>query len=134
MTKEKLIDIAKNARKKSYSPYSRFSVGCALLCKDGSIYTGTNIENSSFSATVCAERVAFFKATSEGKRDFSAIAIVGAKENTVPSSPCFPCGVCRQVMSEFCGSDFKIYLLSGENISEYTLSSLMPYAFEFGKE
>lgn len=132
--KEKLLNIARNMREKSYCPYSKFSVGCALLTKDGSIYTGANIENSSFSATVCAERVAFFKAISENKRDFSAIAIVGARVGEEPKEPCFPCGVCRQVMSEFCNKDFKIYLLSDENILEYSLSSLIPYAFELEKQ
>lgn len=89
----------------AYAPYSRFKVGAALLSKDGRVFTGCNIENSSFSSTICAERVAFAKAISEGVNDFKAIAIVNAK-----GTPCPPCGACRQVMSEFCEDDFMIIL------------------------
>ena len=127
--KEKLINLAKKAMENSYSPYSEFKVGAALLCKDGSIYTGCNIENASFTPTVCAERVAFFKAISEGKNEFSSIAVCGGKNGKVGDKECFPCGVCRQVMSEFCDGDFVIYTLCGEEIKEYKLSQLLPYSF-----
>ena len=129
MTNQALIDSAREALKNSYSPYSEFKVGAALLCSDGSVYSGCNIENSSYSATVCAERTAFFKAISEGKRDFSAIAIVGGKNGDY-SSPCTPCGVCLQVMSEFCGDGFKILLRNGDGINELTLKELLPNSFK----
>jgi len=129
MTNQALIDSAREALKNSYSPYSEFKVGAALLCSDGSVYSGCNIENSSYSATVCAERTAFFKAISEGKRDFSAIAIVGGKNGDY-SSPCTPCGVCLQVMSEFCGDGFKILLQNGDGITELTLKELLPNSFK----
>ncbi len=123
--KKKLISLALEAKKKAYAPYSRFSVGAALLCRDGEIYTGVNIENSSYSATVCAERTALFAAVAAGKRAFSAIAIVGGEEN----APCFPCGVCRQVLCEFAGEDFTVLLMRGEEIVEKKLSELLPFAF-----
>lgn len=123
--KKKLISLALEAKKKAYAPYSRFSVGAALLCSDGAIYTGVNIENSSYSATVCAERTALFSAVADGKRDFSAIAIVGGEEG----EPCFPCGVCRQVFCEFCGDDLSVLLLRGEETIEMSLGELLPHAF-----
>lgn len=117
----------------SYSPYSRFSVGAALLCADGGIYTGANIENSSYSATVCAERTAFFKAVSGGEREFKMIAIVASEEGTIKSAA--PCGVCRQVMAEFCDSDFKILIVTDQDsYEEYTLGELLPQAFSLSKE
>lgn len=128
-TPRQLIIIAKNASENACSPYSGFKVGAALLCADGTVYTGCNIENSSFSATVCAERVAFFKAISEGKRDFVSIAVAGGRE-TVGASICPPCGVCRQVMAEFCNPDeFKIILPHGDNYDEYLLKDLLPLTF-----
>ena len=127
MTGRQLIKAAKQAQALSYSPYSGFKVGAALLCKSGKVYTGCNIENASFSATVCAERTALFKAVSEGEREFSAIAIVG---NT---DLCFPCGVCRQVMSEFCGKNFKIYLEENGKPVTYALGELLPGRFDFKK-
>ena len=118
MNNSELISKALEARKFSYSPYSGFSVGAALLCDDGSVFAGCNIENSSFSSTICAERTAIFKAVSEGKKNFLKIAVVGAdSENETPVNYCPPCGVCRQVMREFCGNDFEIiirYQLSAE--------------------
>ena len=112
----------------SYSPYSRFSVGAALLGADGEIYTGCNIENSSYSATVCAERTAFFKAVSGGEREFKMIAIAASENGVIKSAA--PCGVCRQVMAEFCNSDFKILIVTDrENYEEYTLGELLPKAF-----
>ena len=101
MTKEQLASLAKDAMERAYSPYSNYKVGAALLCKDGSVYTGCNVENASFSATNCAERTAFFKAVSEGERDFSKIAVVGGKDLHFKDYFA-PCGVCRQVMKEFC--------------------------------
>ena len=121
-----LIERAKEARKKAYSPYSGFSVGAALLTADGSgrIYTGCNIENASFTPTCCAERVAVFSAVADGCRDFTAIAVVG---NT---APCMPCGVCRQVLSEFCGKDMLI-IYEGEDgeVRSITLAELLPMSF-----
>lgn len=128
MTKEQLASLAKDAMKKAYSPYSGYKVGAALLCKDGSVYTGCNVENASFSATNCAERTAFFKAVSEGKKDFSAIAICGGKDGVIEGLfP--PCGVCRQVMREFCEDDFQIHLLKSDEIETYTLGQLFPVSF-----
>ena len=127
--KQTLIEKAKEMVENAYAPYSSFKVGAALLCEDGSIYTGCNIENASFSPTVCAERVAIFKAISDGKREFSAIAVCGGKNGVLGEKFCFPCGVCRQVMSEFCKGDFKIYAMSENDVKEYTLSQLLPESF-----
>ena len=128
MTKEQLASLAKDAMEQAYSPYSDYKVGAALLCKDGSVYSGCNVENASFSATNCAERTAFFKAVSEGKREFSAIAICGGKDGVIEGSfP--PCGVCRQVMREFCEDDFEIHLITREEIETYTLGELLPLSF-----
>lgn len=128
MTKEELTTMAKEAMKQAYSPYSGYKVGAALLCKDGTVYTGCNVENAGFSATNCAERTAFFKAVSEGKREFVSIAICGGKEG-VTEELFPPCGVCRQVMREFCEDDFEIYLLAAEGIETYTLGQLLPTSF-----
>lgn len=128
MTKEQLASLAKEAMQSAYSPYSGYKVGAALLCKDGSVYTGCNVENASFSATNCAERTAFFKAVSDGKQEFEAIAICGGKDGVVEGMfP--PCGVCRQVMKEFCEDDFNIYLVKSDGIETYTLSQLLPVSF-----
>ena len=126
-----LIEMAKKARENAYAPYSNFAVGAALLTKDQSVFTGCNIENAAFSPTNCAERTAFFKAISEGKRDFEAIAIVGGKTGE-KSVFCPPCGVCRQVMLEFCNSDFKIILEDENDIKVYNLSEIIP--LNFGKD
>ena len=129
MTKEQLASFAKDVMEKAYSPYSGYKVGAALLCKDGSVYTGCNVENASFSATNCAERTAFFKAVSEGKREFSAIAICGGKDGVIEGLfP--PCGVCRQVMREFCEDNFEIYLFAKNGIETYTLGQLLPVSFQ----
>lgn len=125
-----LVQKAMDARKRSYSPYSGFAVGAALLCKDGTVYTGTNIENASFTPTVCAERVAFFSAIQDGHREFSAIAIVGSKGNQEVSELCPPCGVCRQVMGEFCEGDFEIILSDGTESKSFTLNELLPFRFD----
>jgi len=132
MTDNKLCAIATEQMKNSYSPYSFFTVGAALLCDDGSVYTGCNIENSAFTPTVCAERTAFFKAVSEGKRNFKKIAIAGGKNATVTKA-CAPCGVCRQVMSEFCSKDFEILLVTPNGFEKHTLFKLLPLSFELEK-
>lgn len=124
MTDTELLTLAGEARKRAYAPYSGYTVGAALLCKDGSVYTGCNIENVSFTPTVCAERVAVFKAVHDGKRAFDAIAVAGGKHGA-PDGPASPCGVCRQVMAEFCGKDFRVVLKDGG----YTLGELLPMAF-----
>ena len=132
MNNRELINLALEARKMSYSPYSGFSVGAALLCKDGSVFTGCNIENSAFSPTNCAERTAFFKAVSEGKRDFEKIAVVGGDSSEdIPLNFCPPCGVCRQVMKEFCSSDFEIII--AKNVDDFqimTLAEILPLSFD----
>lgn len=120
-SRDDLIKKAREARESAYAPYSHFRVGAALLCADGSVCTGCNIENASFTPTVCAERVALFKAVSEGKHSFAAVAIAG------DSPECLPCGVCRQALSEFCEGDFEIILEDG---SAYTLSELLPRPFK----
>ncbi|MGN0241527.1 MAG: cytidine deaminase [Candidatus Weimeria sp.] len=130
MTSEELVNKAREAMNMSYAPYSRFNVGAALLCEDGSVFLGGNIENASYGASNCAERTAFFKAVSEGRRKFTAIAICGGPDKN-DTGFCPPCGICRQVMREFCGSDFKIILSAdrGKQIKEYTLSQLLPESF-----
>lgn len=125
---KQLMQIANEMREKSYSPYSRFSVGAALVGKSGKIYTGCNIENAGFTPTICAERTAFFKAISEGEREFECIALVGGKHGEI-SDFCAPCGVCRQVMSEWCDKDFKLILGTPDNFKVYTFEQLVPYAF-----
>lgn len=118
-----------SAMKKSYAPYSGFNVGAALLCRDGSIYEGCNIENAAFSPTVCAERVAIFKAISDGKRDFLKIAVCGGKNGALGQAAA-PCGVCRQVMREFCADDFEILVVKNENdFEKFTLAELLPRSF-----
>ena len=129
MEPKELMNRAKEAMKHSYSPYSGFKVGAALLCADGTVYEGCNIENASYSPTVCAERTAFFKAVYDGHRDFEAIAVCGGKQGKI-SGFFPPCGVCRQVMGEFCGPDFKIYMIGPEKQwKEVTLSQLLPFGF-----
>ena len=127
---EKLIDTAIEQLKFSYTPYSNFKVGAALLTKSGKIYTGCNIENASYTPTNCAERTAFFKAVSEGVRDFQAICIVGGKDGKLTEYTA-PCGVCRQVMTEFCNpKTFQIILaVDKERYEIYTLEELMPLGF-----
>ena len=127
---EKLIDTAIEQLKFSYTPYSNFKVGAALLAKNGEIYTGCNIENASYTPTNCAERTAFFKAVSEGVRDFQAICIVGGKDGKLTEYTA-PCGVCRQVMMEFCDpKTFQIILaIDKERYEIYTLEELMPLGF-----
>ena len=129
MNRDKLLEAAHNARKKAYAPYSGFCVGAALLTKGQKIYTGCNIENAAYTPTNCAERTAFFKAVSEGEREFSAIAVVGGKECDFKDY-FTPCGVCRQVMMEFCEKDFRILIgKNGEEYLDLTLDEILPYGF-----
>ena len=128
MTYQQLCDLAKEAMTHSYSPYSRFKVGAALLCADGTVYQGCNIENAAYGPTICAERTAIFKAVFDGHRDFEAIAVCGGKDGVIAGLfP--PCGVCRQVMREFCGDNFKILMVLPQGYEEITLAQLLPYSF-----
>ena len=130
MTPQELIGLARQAMTHAYVPYSGYKVGAALLCADGTVYQGCNIENASFSPTVCAERTAFFKAVYDGHRDFTAIAVCGGKDGVVTGLfP--PCGVCRQVMMEFCDPEkFQIILAtSKEQYEIFTLKELLPLGF-----
>ena len=129
MMPEKLIAQAKEAMAYAYAPYSGYHVGAALLCADGRVFTGCNIENAAYGPTNCAERTAIFKAVSEGCRDFTAIAVCGGKAGQITGAfP--PCGVCRQVMGEFCTGDFQIYVAGKDGDYEsYTLAQLLPHGF-----
>lgn len=127
--KKQLIETAVKAREMAYAPYSHYKVGAALLAKSGKIHTGCNVENASFTPTNCAERTAFFKAISEGDREFEMIAIVAGKDGEELSKNCTPCGVCRQVMTEFCDKDFKIILGTPDDFKVLTLEEIMPYSF-----
>ena len=132
MTPEKLVHMAMEAMEHAYVPYSGYKVGAALLCADGTVYCGCNIENASYSPTVCAERTAFFKAVYDGHRDFVSIAVCGGKGGEITGAfP--PCGVCRQVMREFCNDDFLIYLVNDKGYETVTLQQLLPYGFSAGK-
>ncbi len=136
MSDAELIILANEQRKKSYAPYSHFTVGAALVTKSGNVYTGCNIENAAYSPSVCAERVALFKAVSEGESEFLKVAIIGGNEGQ-EGVFCAPCGVCRQVYSEFVGEDFRFVLGSTSQFGEYTLAELLPYSFtksNLGKE
>lgn len=133
MAYKALIKEALRARAFSYAPVTGFRVGAALLTKDGKIYTGCNIENAALTPANCAERTAFFKAVSEGERDFVAIAITGGYDDA-PADYCPPCGVCRQVMAEFCRPEFIVITAkSAEDYKEFTFGELLPEAFGPGK-
>ena len=131
MTNLELLNEAEKARLKAYTPYSHFQVGAVLETRDGKLYYGANIENASYGATNCAERTAFFKAINEGEREFSRIAIAGGPEGSRPYSTCAPCGICRQVMREFCQpEEFMIILSDGKNgVIEKSLEELLPLSF-----
>lgn len=131
MEEKRLIELAYEARKRAYTPYSGFQVGAALLTKAGKVYLGCNIENASYTPTNCAERTAFFKAVSEGERDFAAIAIVGGMSGSKTGNTCAPCGVCRQVMREFCDpKEFRVLLEDGKGgILNLALEELLPFGF-----
>lgn len=128
MTDLELVNEALIAREKSYSPYSKFKVGAALETKNGNVYLGTNIENASFSATNCAERTAFYNSIINGEKDFSKIAVVGGKGDKITDF-CLPCGVCRQVMSEFCNKDFDIICFNGKEVKKFGLDEILPFEF-----
>jgi cytidine deaminase len=129
MTPEKLVELAKEAMTHAYVPYSGYKVGAALLCKDGTVYQGCNIENAAYGPTNCAERTAVFKAVYDGHRDFTAIAVVGGKEGEITGAfP--PCGVCRQVLREFVADDFMIYMGGAEGYTAMTMTELLPAGFK----
>lgn len=128
MSDLELMRLATEARKNAYAPYSGFRVGAALLAKSGRVYLGCNVENAAYGPTNCAERTAVFSAVCAGEREFVAIAIVGGREED-PRELCAPCGVCRQVLAEFCDGDFRILLGTPNAIREHTLSELLPLSF-----
>lgn len=123
---DRLLDLAEEARNHAYSPYSHYSVGAALLTADGQVYQGCNIENAGFTPTICAERTAFFKAIYDGHRAFRAVAVIATGEEMG-----FPCGVCRQVMAEFCDKDFLIITANGDRtkVDVSTFEQLLPHSF-----
>ena len=133
MTEVELIRLAKDAMQHAYAPYSGFKVGAALLTADGKVYPGCNIENAAYTPSNCAERTAFFKAIYAGERDFTAIAVVGGKDGVIEDVfP--PCGVCRQVMQEFCGPDFMIYMgRADDSFVAVRLEDFLPYGFSASK-
>ena len=129
MTAEKLIDMAREAMTHAYAPYSHFWVGAAVLCGDGTVYQGCNVENTAYGECICAERTAMLKAVSDGQRKFEAIAICGGREGAIEGF-CAPCGACRQVLSEFASNGLKIYLINGAGeIRTLTLGELLPWSF-----
>ena len=132
MTPEKLVELAKEAMRKAYAPYSGYQVGAALLCADGTVYQGCNIENAAYGPTNCAERTAFFKAVYDGQRDFVSIAVCGGKDGVI-SGAFPPCGVCRQVMREFCKDDFLIYMVNEWGYESATLAQILPFSFSAEK-
>lgn len=123
-----LVEQAKLAMARAYAPYSGFFVGAALLGASGRVYLGCNVENAAYGPSNCAERTAVFKAVSEGERDFSAIAVVGGPGGKIGSF-CAPCGVCRQVLREFCADDFPVHLFDGQTVKTMTLAQLLPESF-----
>ena len=133
MNDRELLNAALIAREAAYAPYSKYRVGAALLAANGTVYTGCNIENASYSATLCAERAAFAAAVSAGAREFKAIAVAGGKglKADVQASPC---GICRQVMAEFCKEDFAVILGNETELSHYSLGELLPISFELGEK
>ena len=132
MTREELNALALSMRQRSHSPYSHFRVGAALECSDGTVFTGCNIENAAYGPTNCAERTAIFKAVYDGQRDFVAIAVCGGKDGVITSAfP--PCGVCRQVMREFCEDDFMLYLVDEKGFEAASLAEILPFSFSARK-
>ncbi len=133
MNKTELFKLAKENLINSYSPYSNYNVSAILVCKNGNIYNGCNIENASYSVTICAERTALFSAISNGEREFEEIMIVGGKNGEI-TDYAMPCGVCRQALAEFCDADFKVYVGINENdIKKFALDELIPYSFNKAK-
>lgn len=134
MDGKELMALAERARANAYAPYSHFRVGAALLCEDGTVVTGCNVENASFTPTCCAERVAVFSACNMGKRRFTALAVAGGREET-PEPSVMPCGVCRQVLAEFCSPDFPIYVKGAtEEPERLFLRELLPHSFSLSNE
>ena len=131
MTDLELMRLAVEAREMAYAPYSKFRVGAALLGKSGKVYKGCNVENAAYTPTNCAERTAVFKAVSEGEREFVAIAIVGGISETIADF-CAPCGVCRQVLAEFCDKDFRLVLGNPDKLQIFTFGEILPLAFGKG--
>ena len=130
MNDQELVARALHARKQAYTPYSHWAVGAALLTEDGTVYEGCNIENAAYTPTNCAERTAFFNAVSRGKRKFTALAITGGMEGAEPTDYAYPCGICRQVIKEFCAEDFYIIVAkSMTEYEEYRLQELLPHGF-----
>ena len=125
----KLIKEAICARENAHVPYSHFKVGAALLCSDGTVFHGCNIENASYGATNCAERTAIFSAIANGKKDFKALAVVGGKDGEELLPECMPCGICRQVLVEFCTREFPVALGGKDEFKVYKLKDLLPFAF-----
>lgn len=128
MNDKELMELACKARENAYTPYSNFKVGAALLTKSGKVYCGCNIENATYTPTVCAERTAFFKAISEGEREFEKIAVAGGTGES-ENDFCAPCGVCRQVMAEFCDENFILVLGDKKSFKKYKLGEILPFAF-----
>lgn len=128
MTDKELVLKAVKVMNYAYAPYSGFKVGAAILTEDGKVFDGCNIENAAYPAGICAERTAVGNAVSSGARDFVKIAIVGGKKGEITDF-CPPCGICRQVLSEFCGEEFKILLYDGKTVKSYRLNELLPYNF-----
>lgn len=129
MTDQELMRLALEAREAAYAPHSGYAVGAALLGADGRVFLGCNVENSSYSATCCAERTAFCKAVSEGVTSFSAIAVAGGKKGSAPDTFFMPCGICRQVMREFCEDNFVILVTDGKEVRRWTMAELLPDGF-----
>ena len=133
MDKKELFNIAKESMKSSYAPYSNYNVGASLLCKNGNVYKGCNIENASYSLTNCAERAALFSAITNGDKEFDAICIVGGRNGEITDYT-MPCGACRQVLAEFCNAEFKVYIgINEDDIKEFKLSELLPCSFDKSK-
>ena len=133
MDKKDLFNLAKEAMKNSYAPYSEYNVGAVLLCKNGNVYKGCNIENASYSLTNCAERTALFSAIANCENEFEAICIIGGKNGEITDFA-MPCGACRQALAEFCSAEFKVYVgINENNIKEYKLNELLPYSFNKSK-
>ncbi|QBG47459.1 cytidine deaminase [Verrucomicrobia bacterium S94] len=128
MPPEELIHHAFQALEHAHAPYSGYAVGAALLCEDGTVYSGCNVENASYGLTNCAERSAFFSAVSNGRKTFRALAIAASRAPTP-----YPCGACRQVLAEFCDPGFEVYIADGDSFSTITLGELLPHSFDFGE-
>jgi len=130
MSENELIALAFAAREKAYAPYSCFAVGAALECADGTVYLGCNVENAAYSVGICAERTALCKAVSDGKRDFTRIAVCGGKQGEDATEYCAPCGLCRQALAEFCGNDFEVLLPAVDRETKrFRFAQLLPEAF-----